>query len=61
MNTKSSKVYKVELTKAEINALFLTADQMKDDMHYYDFMGPKRSENFRNAYDSAMTKIRKYI
>lgn len=48
----------VNLSKAELNALISTADQMKDDLDYYSFMGKKKLAKFEIAYNSGMRKLR---
>ena len=58
------KTIKIEFTKGELQALYDAASHMQDDfIDYYSFMGPKRSqkhaENFSNAMDKILTKIKK--
>jgi len=53
------KTVKIELTQAELRALFDAASHMSDDFQdYYSFMGPKRVVKHVHAYNSAMQKIK---
>jgi hypothetical protein len=50
---------KITLTKLEVNAIYDTAGQMKDDMSdYYSYMPKKERQKFIAAYNSAMEKLR---
>jgi hypothetical protein len=41
---------RISFTKAEIEALHSTADQMSDDLEYYNFMPKKEFAAFCKAY-----------
>lgn len=56
-NTANRRTITISLTNGEIEALILTALNMKDDLSYYKYMPKNKFKEFCNAYDSAINKL----